>query len=79
MSKKRISENQRLIAFAMAASEGELVLAIDSLIAIRNSRFPKAAVAKATKRKVKVAVPKLPPTTSGNAADVVEPSSPNAA
>jgi hypothetical protein len=37
---KKISEIQRLVTFAMAADESTLSTAIESLIAIRASRFP---------------------------------------
>src|SRR5262245_28284139 len=40
MRMKRISETQRLIGFAMSAAEDGLNNAIESLVAIRNNRFP---------------------------------------
>ncbi len=40
---KRISDIQRIISFAMAADEPTLGAAIESMQAIRASKFPKAA------------------------------------
>lgn len=43
MGKKRQTETQRLIAFGMTATEDTLNAAIESLQAVRDSRFPKTA------------------------------------
>lgn len=42
---KRILDIQRIINFAMGADEGTLNTAIESLVAIRANRYPKAKTA----------------------------------
>lgn len=43
MGKKKQSDTHRLIAFGMEASEDALIAAIESLQAVRDSRFPTTA------------------------------------
>lgn len=63
---KKISEIQRLIAFAMAAEEPALDAAIETLSALRTSRFPKGASkprkARSDKGKARGAQDELPGT-----------------
>jgi len=47
MGKRKQSEQRRLITFAMTTDEGILNAAIESIVAIRDTRFPKATLAKA--------------------------------
>lgn len=69
MGKKRQSNQQKLIAFGMAANGDQLNDAIETLQALRDARFPRVtAPAKSVRRrgpnKVKVAT-----LTSANGAD----------
>jgi hypothetical protein len=63
---KKISEIQRLITFAMAADEPSLNAAIETLLAIRASKFPQDArkprKARSDKGKTRNAQTELPGT-----------------
>lgn len=53
MSKKRLTDQQQLINFAMGADESALNAAIDSLTAIRDNRYPKQSPKPAKPRKLR--------------------------
>lgn len=53
MGKKRLSDQQQLINFAMSVDENVLGAAIESLIAIAMNRFPKRVVKPAAPRKAR--------------------------
>ena len=75
---KRISDRQRLIGYAMNASEEQLQDAIETLKAIQSNKYPKQAKSPATRKarakKAAAAQPELPamPAEESEDEDVIE-------
>lgn len=66
---KRTNEQQRLVNFAYAAEEGELTAAINTLVALRDARFPKTPK--------KAAAPRKPRADKGSKRGLPDASKPN--